>query len=123
MTASAQAVCIIDDDESLRRALRRLMRSVGMQVKVFGTAEEFLEGCPPTPVCLILDQHLPGLTGLELQARLKAEDRAIPIVFISAYAESQVREQALAAGAISFLQKPFKDAELLAALSRAMEKC
>jgi FixJ family two-component response regulator len=113
-------VCIIEDDDSLRRALQRLLRSVGWEVETFATAEEFLESPQMTRACLILDQHLPGLSGLELQARLKADNQAVAVVFISAYAEEQVRRQALAAGAVAFLQKPFEEQALLNVVGRAL---
>jgi len=118
MPRTRQTICIIDDDESVRRALRRLLRSVGLDVETFATAEEFLQApAQPAPDYLVLDVHLPGLSGLELQARLKTEGRHIPIVFITAYAEECVREQALRAGAIAFLQKPFDEQVLLAAVA------
>ena len=110
----------VEDDDSLRRALQRLLRSVGCEVEAFATAEEFLERPQMSPACLILDQHLPGLSGLELQARLKADNRAVAVVFISAYAEEQVRRQALAAGAIAFLQKPFEEHALLNVVGGAL---
>jgi FixJ family two-component response regulator len=121
MPSNRPNICIIDDDESVRRALGRLIRSVGLSVEIFATAEEFLEAPePPVPRCLILDVHLPGLSGLELQERLKAEGRVIPVVFITAYREDQVRQQALAAGAIAFLEKPFAEQQLLDALDQAV---
>jgi len=114
-------IIIVDDDESVRRALRRLLRSVGMTVTTFATAEEFLEstGQPP-PGCLILDVHLPGLSGLELQKRLIAEGRCAPVVFITAYGDDPTREQALRAGAIAFLLKPFEEQPFLDAVARAI---
>lgn len=119
MPQIGKTVCIIDDDASVRRALRRLMRSVGLDAGTFATAEEFLQSsAQPALDCLILDVHLPGLSGLELQERLRADGLDIPIVFISAYAEECVREQALRAGAIAFLQKPFDDQALLDAVMR-----
>ncbi len=88
-------------------------------METFATAEEFLQ-CPaqPAPDCLVLDVHLPGLSGLELQERLKADGRDIPVVFISAYAEECVREQALRAGAVAFLPKPLDEQALLDAVTR-----
>ncbi len=119
MPRARQTVWIIDDDASVCRALRRLIRSVGLDVETFATAEEFLQ-CPaqPAPDCLVLDVHLPGLSGLELQERLKADGRDIPVVFISAYAEECVREQALRAGAVAFLPKPLDEQALLDAVTR-----
>jgi FixJ family two-component response regulator len=121
MTENRQTIGIIDDDESVRRALGRLIRSVGLDAATFASAEEFLEAEePPLPNCLILDLHLPGLSGLELQDRLTALGRAIPLVFISAFGDDQVRDQALRAGAIAFLDKPFTEEALLAAVSQAV---
>jgi len=119
--AKTRPIIIIDDDESVRRALGRLLRSVGLTPSTFATAEEFLEatGQPP-PGCLIVDVHLPGLSGPELQKRLRADGRGVPIVFITAYGDDQTRDLALRAGAIAFLQKPFEDRLLLDAVVRAM---
>src|SRR5436305_9774063 len=101
MPPTRQTVCIIDDDESVRRALRRLIRSVGLYVETFATAEEFLQSsAEPEPSCLILDIHLPGMSGLELQKHLGVPGKCIPIVFITAYGEEAIREQALRAGAL-----------------------
>ena len=121
MPETRQTIFIIDDDESVRRALRRLMASVGLKVETFATAEEFLQApARPAPGCLILDVHLPGLSGLDLQKRLKAEGRSLHIVFITAYGEDQVRELAMRGGAIAFLQKPFEEQALLDAVGRAL---
>ena len=121
MPRSDQTAFIIDDDESVRRALRRLVRSVGLKAESLASAEEFL--CAPekpSPGCLVLDVHLPGLSGLELQARLATAGRRIPIVFITAYMEENVRESALQAGAVAFLHKPFEEQALLDAIATAL---
>jgi FixJ family two-component response regulator len=121
MSRTRQTVSVIDDDASVRRALRRLLRSVGLTVETFATAEEFLQTPPePAPDCLVLDVHLPGLGGLELHERLKAEGRYLPVVFITAFGTDQMRELALAAGAIAFLPKPFEEQVLLIAVERAL---
>ena len=121
MSPTRQTIFIIDDDASVRRALRRLIRSVGLNVVTFATAEEFLQAPhQPAPDCLILDVHLPGLSGFELQERLTAEGSAVPIVFITAYADDQVRELARQGSAIAFLEKPFEEQALLDALARAL---
>jgi FixJ family two-component response regulator len=121
MTRTRQTVCIIDDDESVRRALCRLVRSAGRDAETYATAEEFLHAPEsPAPGCLILDVHLPALSGLELQEQLNAAGRGVPIIFISAYDDDQARAQALQAGAIAFLQKPFDEKSLLAAVERAL---
>jgi FixJ family two-component response regulator len=114
-------VFIIDDDDSVRRALRRLFRAAGLDTETFATAEEFLRsGTGQVPDCLVLDQHLPGMSGLELQERLRSEGRALPVVFISAYEEERARDLALQAGAVAFLQKPFEERDLLDAVARAL---
>lgn len=121
MSRTNQTLVIIDDDESVRKALARLIRSVGRNAATFASAEEFLSCTEPqTPACLILDVHLPGLSGLELQERLSAAGQAIPIVFISAYPDDSARDRALQACAVTFLQKPFEDQALLEAVERAM---
>jgi FixJ family two-component response regulator len=114
------AIFVIDDDESVRRALGRLIRSGGWQVETFATAEQFMEfAAERTPGCLILDIHLPGLSGLDLQQWLIAEGLRVPIIFITALTDNQLREQALRAGAVAFLLKPFDDQTLLDAMNQA----
>ncbi|SRR5579883_502935 len=121
MPESLQVICIIEDDESVRRALRRSLRSMGLATETFATAEEFLQSSEQMlPSCLILDVNLPGLNGLELQRRLQAEGRNIPFVVITAYADEKLREQAIKAGAIAFLPKPFEERTLLQAVSRVV---
>ncbi len=125
--ASPPTVIIIDDDDSVRRALRRLMKSVGLNVETFANAEEFLEVLAQWPpqaevpqTCLILDLHLPGLSGLELQSRLNAEGKNLPVVFVTAYTDDLARERALQAGTIAFLQKPFEERALLDAVEKGL---
>ena len=121
MSRTRQTVFLVDDDGSVRKALRRLIRSTGLDVTTFATAEEFLQAAPaPAPGCLVLDVHLPGLSGLDLQRRLTAEGRGFPVVFITAYGEGSAREQALRAGAVAFLQKPIEGQALLDAIGRAL---
>jgi FixJ family two-component response regulator len=121
MSEKRHCIFIIDDDQSVRRALRRLIRSVGWDAEAFATAEDFLQLVgPPTPACLILDMHLPGLSGLQLQERLHADGRDIPVVFITAYADELSRAAALRGGAIAFLEKPFEEQSLLTAVERAV---
>jgi FixJ family two-component response regulator len=121
MSRTGPTIVIIDDDASVRKALRRLLCSTGLTVETFGTAEAFLHSAGrPAPDCLILDLHLPGLSGLELQARLAAEGRPIPVVFITAYPEGPARDAALRAGAVAFLVKPFEEGSLLDAVARAL---
>jgi FixJ family two-component response regulator len=107
-------ISIVDDDESIRTALKRLFRSAGFDVAIFGSAEEFLtSGDLQDSACLILDLRMPGMDGLELQHRLIASDCQIPIVFLTAHTDEHARAQALKAGAISFLCKPFSEESLI----------
>jgi FixJ family two-component response regulator len=121
MPGTPQTVVTIDDDESVRKALCRLLRSAGLNTLGFATAEEFLHtDSPAAPDCLILDVHLPGLSGLELQTRLRAEGWIVPIVFITAYEDPSARAQALREGAIAFFYKPLEEKALLEAVERAL---
>lgn len=106
-------VVIVDDDPSVCRALKRLVRSYGMDADTFDSGEAFIAGLQAqpslSPDCVILDMQMPGLNGLEVQARLRASGRAMPIVFITANGPPQLREQAFAGGAVAFLNKPFDE--------------
>ncbi len=114
-------VSIVDDDESIRKTVARIVESDGLEVATYGSAEEFLaNGHSDDSACLILDVHLPGISGVDLQERLNQSDRSIPIIFISANADEQTREKALRAGAIRFLSKPFSVSSLLDALRSTM---
>jgi FixJ family two-component response regulator len=116
-------ISIVDDNESIREALKGLMRSVGRDVDAFGSAEEFLSsGKACETACLILDIRLPGMSGFELQERLRTEPRAIPIIFISAHADEAAREKALAAGAIELLTKPVRRGPLFSAIVSATSR-
>jgi len=112
-------VAIVDDDELFRRSIERLVRWAGFTVEAFGSAEDFLErGDLDRTACVILDMKLPGMNGLDLQQRLITRPKPMPIVFVSAHEEIVMRANALRAGAISFLKKPFDDSTLLDALDR-----
>ncbi len=114
---------IIDDEKAVRDAVSNLLESAGFGVEAFASVEEFLRSNHfNNMVCLILDVRLPGLSGLELQRRLRDEKQAIPIVFITAHADEPVREQALRAGAVAFLYKPFKADDLLDAVRSGLQK-
>ena len=114
-------VAIIDDDELFRRSIERLVGSAGFRVEAFASAEEFLErGNLDRTACAILDMKLPGMNGLELQQRLIASSRPMPVVFVSAHDEAVARANALRAGAIAFLKKPFDNSTLLDALHRSI---
>jgi FixJ family two-component response regulator len=106
-------VTIVDDDESIRRALRRLLHSAGLEADTFGSAEEYLRQGDHETGCLILDVRLPGMSGLDLQRELTALNPRIPIIFMSAYGTDDVRERALEKGAIAFLRKPISENVLL----------
>ena len=106
-------VAIVDDDDLVRGALQGMLKSVGLPSRAFASAEEFLMSREECPACLIVDIRMPGMSGLELQARLNAEHCRIPIIFITAHGDEKMRMQALRAGAVEFLAKPFDDEILL----------
>jgi FixJ family two-component response regulator len=116
-------ISIVDDDESVRQALKSLIDSVGFRAEVFGSGEEFLKSPSLSETdCLIADVRMPGMSGLELQQRLSANGATIPIVFISAHEDRDARARGLRAGAIDFLQKPFSEDSLLRAISASLDK-
>jgi len=116
-------VFIVDDDESVCRALKRLMKSVGLDVRVFTSAKDFLDqGCQNGPRCLILDVRMPGIDGLELQEKLRASGSQMPIIFITAHEDDKAHERATRMGAVAFIQKPFEDQVLLDAIYSALPK-
>jgi FixJ family two-component response regulator len=116
-------VLVIDDDASLREALSSLFRSVGLQVKTFAAATEFLEFKPPDcPTCLVLDVRLPGLSGLDFQAELAKANINIPIVFMTGYGDIPMTVRAMKAGAVEFLPKPFRDQDMLDAVQTGLER-
>src|SRR5689334_20451486 len=107
---SDDMVYVIDDDESIRESLKSLMRSVGLGVETFASAQEFLQSArPDVPACLILDVRMPGLSGLDLQRDLAD---AIPIIFITGHGDIPMSVRAMKAGAVEFLTKPFRDQDL-----------
>jgi FixJ family two-component response regulator len=115
-------VLVVDDDESMREALRSLLQSVDLRVEMYRSAAAFLQTDLPTaPCCIVLDVRLPGQSGLELQAELMREDIHIPIIFISGHGDVPMSVKALKAGAIDFLVKPFRDQDLLDAISAAID--
>lgn len=113
-------IAVVDDDQSFRTAIRRLLTLWGFRVESFASAEAYLQQ-PPSAHCLVLDLHLGGMSGLELQARLAEEGRQVPIVFVTATEDTIVRRLALSSGAAAFLQKPFDDRRLLEVLYRVMD--
>ena len=123
MPMPAPVVYVVDDDVSIREALEPLIRHAGWQPEIFASADEFLSRPRAlTPSCLILDVALPGLNGLELQQRIAAELRAMPVIFITGYGDIPTSVRAMKAGAAEFLTKPFAEDVLLDAVERAIEQ-
>jgi len=123
MTAGDAIVYIVDDDAPLRESLMNLLRSMGLRVAAFASAQEFLRSPRPDgPSCLVLDVRLPGLSGLELQQRLAEADLAMPIIFMTGHGDVPMTVQAMKAGAVEFLTKPFRDQELLDAIHQALAR-
>jgi FixJ family two-component response regulator len=117
----APLIGVVDDDKSMQEALENLLNSAGFRAAIFASAEEFLKaGRGFKPDCLVLDVRMSGMSGIELQKKLVAENRGISIVFISAHSEAGAKEKALAAGAIDFLAKPFEEDSLLEAVKKAI---
>jgi FixJ family two-component response regulator len=111
---NSRLVAIVDDDESVLRSLQDLIESDGLTTLCFGSAGQFLDsGARNTAACLIADIRMPGMSGLELQTALKAERCRIPIIFITAHGDAEMRIHAMREGAVEFLSKPFDDAVLL----------
>jgi len=120
---TAEMVFVIDDDESIREALKSLIRSVGLSVETFASAQDFLESSrPDVPSCLILDVRMPGLSGLDLQRDLAETSIHIPIIFITGHGDIPMSVRAMKAGAVEFLTKPFRDQDLLDAIQQALER-
>src|SRR6202140_1329856 len=114
MPSKTNIVAIVDDDDLVRSALQGLLKAVGLPAQAFASAEEFLvSGQQHRTACLIADIRMPGMSGLELQAKLNAERCRIPTIFITAHGDVKMRMQALRAGAVEFLAKPFDDEVLL----------
>jgi FixJ family two-component response regulator len=117
-----KVVAVVDDDEAVRVAVEGLLKSAGLTTRAFESAEKFIEsGQQLHTACLITDIRMPGMSGLELQAKLNAEHCRVPIVFITAHGDTQMRMQALRAGAVEFLAKPFNDEALLESVRAALE--
>lgn len=116
-------VFVIDDDPSLREALKSLFQSVGLRVELFGSASEFMQSAlPDAPSCLVLDIRLPRLSGLDFQAELVNSNIEMPIIFITGHGDIPMSVRAMKAGAVDFLTKPFRDQDLLDAVARAIER-
>ena len=116
-------VLVVEDDESVRRALANLLQSVGLEVMLFGSAAEMLQsGLSASASCLVLDVRLPGLSGLDFQAELAKANTHIPIIFMSGHGDIPMTVRAMKGGAIDFLTKPFRDQDMLDAVSTAIER-
>ena len=116
-------VFVVDDDSSVREAIKSLIRLVGLRVETFGTAQEFLQSKrPDLPGCVVLDVELPGLSGLDLQRELAAHGINLPIIFIAGYGDIPMSVRAMKAGALEFLTKSFRDQDLLDAIRQALER-
>ena len=123
MTEGNVIVCVVEDDASMRDALQRLLRSVGLQVETFASAREFLQRQGAEVAgCLVLDVRLPGLSGLDLQRALAEAHIHTPIIFITGHGDIPMTVRAMKAGAVEFLAKPFRDQELLDAIQEALER-
>jgi RNA polymerase sigma factor (sigma-70 family) len=123
MTAPAAIVFVVDDDPSVRRAIQRLVESVGLHVELFGSATEFMNSShPDVASCLVLDIRLPGISGLDFQRELLKTKQEIPTIFITAHGDIQMTVRAMKAGAVEFLTKPFRDQDLLDAIQVALER-
>lgn len=123
MNDSTPTVFVVDDDPSIRRAIKHLISSMGLQVELFGSAQEFLLAKRPgAPCCLVLDIRLPGISGLDFQRDLINRNIRIPIIFITAHADVPMTVRAMKAGAVEFLSKPFRDQDLLDAVQAALAK-
>ena len=123
MTERDQVVFVIDDDPSVRAAIKRLLGAVGQSCEMFESGREFLESrLPDVPSCVILDVRLPGLSGLDLQRKMAELGIHIPIIFVTGHGDIPMSVQAIKAGAVEFLTKPFRDQDLLDAISQAIER-
>ena len=123
MTKTDQMVFVIDDDSAVRAAIKRLLMAVGLSVETFGSGREFLESSlPDVPGCVVLDVRLPGHSGLDLQREFAAQDIHLPIIFITGHGDIPMSVQAMKAGAVEFLTKPFRDQDLLDAIGQAIDR-
>ena len=123
VTEPRPIVFVVDDDESMRKGLSNLVRSVDLRVESFASAPEFLQmKLPDAPCCLVLDIRLPGVSGLDFQAKLAAAKIEIPIIFMTGHGDIPMTVRAMKAGAVEFLTKPFRDQEMLDAIQLALER-
>ncbi len=125
MSKSKPLIAVVDDDESVCRAMKRLVRSLGMEANAFASGREFIdliETMPSfQPDCVVLDVQMSGMNGLEVQERLASSGNRLPVIFITAHDEAGVRDRALARGAVAFLRKPFNDESFITTLHLALK--
>jgi len=123
MATQTATVFIVDDDEGVRESLGFLMKSVGLNFSAFASAQQFLDAYDLNiPGCLVLDIRMPGMSGLELQGKLKERQAILPIIFITGHGDVPMAVEAMQNGAVDFIQKPFRDQELLDRINEAMEQ-
>jgi FixJ family two-component response regulator len=126
MSNAKPLIAIVDDDESVCRALKRLVRSLGMNAETFASGQQFLDFIKAMPSfhpdCVVLDVQMPGLNGLEVQERLATNGNPLPVIFITAHDDAIPRERALAGGAVAFVRKPFQDELLINTLHEALNR-
>jgi two-component system, LuxR family, response regulator FixJ len=123
MTMTKPLIYVVDDDDTFRKSLQWLLESVGLAVRTFTTAAEFLEAyVPGSPGCLVLDIRMPGMSGLELQQKLNEKHSILPIIFITGHGDVPMAVEAMQAGAVDFIQKPFRDQDLIDRINQALEK-
>ena len=123
MKEKPATVFVVDDDEAVRTSLRLLLKSVGLPVETYAAAQEFLDQFDPDRAgCLVLDIRMPGISGLELQQHLNDRHSIMPIVFITGHGDVPMAVEAMQAGAVDFIQKPFRDQDLIDRINRALEK-
>lgn len=123
MKPASPIVFLVDDDLAVREALSSLIRSVGLHVEAFASAQDFLQFRPPdAPACLVLDVRMPGLSGLDLQRKLADAGNRVPIIFITAHGDIPMTVRAMKAGAVEFLTKPFRNQDLLDAIAHSLEQ-
>jgi len=122
LTNASRTIFVVDDDDSVRTSLVRLLKSAGHDVVAFASAEDFLRDVPEDARgCMVADVHMAGMSGIELLQVLLAQNRAIPAIVITAYEDAETRQAATDAGVVAFLKKPFDDCLLLEAVSRALQ--
>ncbi|HSK31175.1 MAG TPA: response regulator [Candidatus Limnocylindria bacterium] len=126
MSKDKPLIAIVDDDTSVCRAVKRLVRSAGMEADTFTSGQEFVESLDGRPApevdCLVLDVQMPQMNGLEVQRRLETREHHIPIIFITAHDDDDIRTRALAAGAVAFLRKPFNDDLFIRTVQEALKR-